>query len=137
MRNLTRRKQFIVDQLQFKYITVYMTVARLIWSVCNHVKNIFDICFRFRQSADHLLFRLQNGDLTCYELKEPEWHSVAVYSVYSTVQLVDWLGPGIAYTNTCTSCYNSWRSTNSCLDKLPVNSVRLHIIGEYLVKQTK
>ena len=54
----------------------------------------FDICFRVCQSADHMLFRLQNGDLTCYEMRKPEWHSVAVYSVYSTVQLVDWPRPG-------------------------------------------
>ena len=46
----------------------------------------FYICFRVRQSADHMLFRLQNGDFTCYELKKTEWHSVAVYSVYSTAQ---------------------------------------------------
>ena len=31
----------------------------------------FDICFRVRESGDH--FHLQNGALTCYELRKPEW----------------------------------------------------------------
>ena len=41
---------------------------------------------------------------------------------YSTVQLVDWPRPGVVYT--CTSCYNSWRSTNGCLDKLLRRSIQ-------------
>ena len=33
----------------------------------------FAWCLRVHQKTDHLLFRLQKGDLTCYELRKPEW----------------------------------------------------------------